>query len=141
MRIKKTSATTPIQAQVVNTYSDSQINSYSCDYINGIVESGGTSDNYYVKYADGTLICYQKYSATVNINTAFGVIYRSTALSSVPNFAQTFLNTPVITVTSNYMCWKAESSTTNVGKLFVSAGTSQTSQTAEFDIMAIGKWK
>lgn len=34
MRIKKTSATTPIQAQVVNTYNESQTNSYSCNYIN-----------------------------------------------------------------------------------------------------------
>ena len=34
MRIKKTSQTTPVQAEVVNTYSTSQENAYSCDYIN-----------------------------------------------------------------------------------------------------------
>lgn len=34
MRIKKTSQTTPVQAEVVNTYSESQENAYSCDYIN-----------------------------------------------------------------------------------------------------------
>ena len=34
MRIKKTSQTTPIQAQVVNTQSNSTTDSYSCDYVN-----------------------------------------------------------------------------------------------------------
>ena len=33
-RIKKTSVTTPTTAQVVNAKSNSQINTYSCDYIN-----------------------------------------------------------------------------------------------------------
>lgn len=37
MRIKKTSQTTPVQAEVVNDYSTSQENAYSCDYINGKV--------------------------------------------------------------------------------------------------------
>ena len=34
MRIKKTSQTTTLPAQVVNTYSDSQEDTYSCDYEN-----------------------------------------------------------------------------------------------------------
>lgn len=34
MRIKKTSQTTTTSAQVVNTYSDSTEDTYSCDYIN-----------------------------------------------------------------------------------------------------------
>ena len=34
MRIKKTSQTTILPAQVVNTYDTSQENAYSCDYIN-----------------------------------------------------------------------------------------------------------
>lgn len=36
MRIKKTSATTSLPAQVVNTYNESDSDTYSCDYINGI---------------------------------------------------------------------------------------------------------
>lgn len=34
MRIKKTSQTTTMSAQVVNTYDESTENAYSCDYIN-----------------------------------------------------------------------------------------------------------
>lgn len=36
MRIKKTSQTTPVQAEVVNTYSESESNAYSCNYVNNI---------------------------------------------------------------------------------------------------------
>lgn len=44
MRIKKTSQTTPVQAEVVNIYSESTENAYSCDYVNntfgGIIANG-----------------------------------------------------------------------------------------------------
>lgn len=42
MRIKKTSQTTPIQAQVVNTKSNSTTDSYSCDYVNKLMEYDNT---------------------------------------------------------------------------------------------------
>lgn len=41
MRIKKTSQTTPVQAEVVNIYSESQENAYSCDYINNNFDNSG----------------------------------------------------------------------------------------------------
>ena len=43
MRIKKTSATTSLPAQVVNTYNTSDSDTYSCDYINNS-ESYSTSE-------------------------------------------------------------------------------------------------
>lgn len=45
MRIKKTSQTTPVQAEVVNDYSTSQENAYSCDYVNkALVENYSTDE-------------------------------------------------------------------------------------------------
>ena len=38
MRIKKVSQTTTTQAQIVDGYSESKIDGYSCDYANGLVE-------------------------------------------------------------------------------------------------------
>lgn len=38
MRIKKTSQTTPVEAEVVNTYSSSTNDVYSCDYSNKKIE-------------------------------------------------------------------------------------------------------
>lgn len=49
MRIKKTSQTTPVQAQVINTYSSSQTDTYSCDYANDNFQMNGT-----VLYNDAT---------------------------------------------------------------------------------------
>ena len=34
MRIRKTSATTQTSAEIVNTYNESNIDAYSCDYVN-----------------------------------------------------------------------------------------------------------
>ena len=42
MRIKKISQTTPIQAQVVDGYSTSANDSYSCNYVNGLNEYSTT---------------------------------------------------------------------------------------------------
>lgn len=36
MRIKKTSATTPTNAKVVNTYSESTVDTYSSEYVNNL---------------------------------------------------------------------------------------------------------
>jgi hypothetical protein len=46
MRIKKTSQTTPIQAQVIDGYSTSTTDSYSCNYANTIISSGGVLNSY-----------------------------------------------------------------------------------------------
>ena len=41
MRIRKVSQTTPIQAQVVDGYSTSQVDSYSANYVNNTFETKG----------------------------------------------------------------------------------------------------
>jgi hypothetical protein len=38
MRIKKTSQTTPTASQIVNTYSNSQTDAYSCNYVNNEIK-------------------------------------------------------------------------------------------------------
>ena len=45
MRIKKVSQTTATQAQVVDGYSTSTIDSYSCNYINGLSKILWTNEN------------------------------------------------------------------------------------------------
>ena len=44
-------------ANVSNTYSTSETDTYSCNYINGIIESGASANGTYIKFFDGTLIC------------------------------------------------------------------------------------
>lgn len=52
-----TSEPEEMQEAIVNEYSESTSNTYSCDYVNGIIESGSNTNGSYIKYADGTLIC------------------------------------------------------------------------------------
>ena len=44
MRIKKTSQTTPTASQIVNTYSTSQTDAYSCNYVNNEVKKIYSAD-------------------------------------------------------------------------------------------------
>lgn len=50
-----------VVANVSNTYSTSEDDTYSCDYVNntidGIIESGTANGGTYIKFFDGTLIC------------------------------------------------------------------------------------
>ena len=40
-----------------NSKTTGTTNTYSCDYINGIVESGSNENGDWIKYNDGTMIC------------------------------------------------------------------------------------
>lgn len=58
MRIKKVSQTTPTQAQVVDGYSASTTDSYSCNYVNGL-NTFSTTEQRIGTWIDGKLL-YRK---------------------------------------------------------------------------------
>ena len=66
MRIKKTSQTTPIQAQVVNVNSNSTTDSYSCDYVNNNVgkEVYSTTEQVIGTWIDGKPIYRKVFNIT-----------------------------------------------------------------------------
>lgn len=72
MRIKKTSATAPIQAQVLNANSVSEVDTYSCNYINDIsTEIYSTNEVKTNKvWLDGKPIYKKTYMKTGTANTA-----------------------------------------------------------------------
>ena len=45
--------------EISNTYTTGDHITYSANYINGIIDSGSNSKCNYIKYADGTMICYR----------------------------------------------------------------------------------
>lgn len=51
--IIKATQTTPIQAEVVNAYSESESNAYSCDYVNGALDYSTDEVNTHKKWIDG----------------------------------------------------------------------------------------
>ncbi len=135
-----------------NEYGNSQTAPYSQEYINnnvGIVESGSNSNGSYIKYSDGTMICYKKVTGTTNISSTWGNGYTSGADNSISlgNFPAEFISKPIVNVTlerGSSNCWLA--SNINVGT--ISAGivsllrfTSATNVAYTLNVIAIGKWK
>ena len=111
--------------------------------INSVVESGTG----YVKYADGTMICFYTQDITTSVSNAWGsTLYISNALT-LDNFAQTFLTTPCIQInvtggnSSAFVVNATASSTTNPGKIHLSRPQTDTSKLYKINVYAIGRWK
>ena len=137
MIIKKTTQTTPTGASVVNTLNNSNTDTYSCAYINGIIESGSdASGNNYTKFIDGTMIC----------RGGGEVVFSNQSYASFETtYPVEFVDYPVVALTSmggdpTY----AFKFTVNYNKTKVSGiAKSDTTITASrpYSYIAIGKWK
>ena len=115
----------------------------------GIADSGGSaSTGYWVKYDDGTMICYKRATIMPNVQTAMGDFYRSDYIS-LGNFPAAFTTLvdikPAIwnsNASSVYM-WCTDvlaPSTTSAGSIAVIA-SAKFSGLAEVMYKAIGRWK
>ena len=139
--IIKVTKTTPTQAEVVNAYSTSQEDTYSCDYINGIVESGSNANGNYTKFADGTMIC-RHYFGPVTTNAGSGT-------DTTVTLPATFLNNEYV-INANILdgqaywadiAYSVGTKTTTNFKLTTwnTGGHANTGQW--FNYIAIGRWK
>ena len=62
-----------------------------------IIESGSNTNGSYIKWADGTMICYMNKSyANVNVDNVWGSMYES-GLINLGNFPATFVGIPAVT--------------------------------------------
>ena len=115
----------------------------------GIAESGGSaSAGYWVKYDDGTMICYKRATIMPNVQTAMGDFYRSDYIS-LGDFPAAFTTLVAIkpaiwnsNASSVYM-WGTDvlaPSTTSAGSIAVIA-SAKFSGLAEVMYTAIGRWK
>ena len=67
--------------QIHDAYNTSTTGTYSCNYINSIVESGSNENGSWIKWADGTMICHKRQAFNnVAITTAWGTLYESAKL-------------------------------------------------------------
>ena len=141
-----------IPFDVQNSYNTSTTDTYSCNYINGIIESGSNTNGKWAKFADGTLICYEHKKFTFSINGSWGAVYSSGDNTIKFNdFPQTFLDIPAVTVTfhpksGSYNGWLATGgdgiSATNAGGYQLVRPTSVSSNNDYWaSYIAIGKWK
>lgn len=133
--------TVGLVGNVNDNYSTSHVDSYSCDYINGIIERGGNANGYYTKYDDGTLIC-RYYAGPITTNAGAGT---TTAVTFPYEFVDTNWQTQ-ITMTNGQAYWSyvfanvSDKSKTGFNlKTWNNGGGTNSGQ--YFDYVAIGRWK
>lgn len=110
---------------------------------NADVESGSNTDGRYVKYSDGTMICWGQVARTLNITNSFDNFYYS-GISNI-SFPATFTIAPTITVTpvtgsGLYMCC-VSTLTTSLWGGFMFASASHANVSTTINYIAIGRWK
>ena len=109
-----------------------------------IIESGSNANGYYVKYADGTMICRGAGGSVKTTDTAVGSVYREqspTAFAFPVAFISTvsLVVTPIVVPANGYpWCTQATSPTTSITTL-VLLGTSS-GDSGFIGYIAIGRW-
>lgn len=112
--------------------------------IGKIIESGSNANGSYIKWSDGTMICYKHidYGEKV-ITKEWGSFYESDKIT-IGNYPQAFIEIPRIFIMDlNYSFIEKESSSitkTSWGDFFSTRPVSST-QKVIIDCFAIGKWK
>lgn len=134
-----------IEDSMKSEQTTSDTDTYSCNYINSIIETGTNSDGSWIKYNDGTMICYiTKEYNNVNITNSWGSVYESDRIQ-LGNFPQQFINIPTITancVRGLSVFLEALSPTnTSIGETWFMRPVSQSNTSSTISFIAIGKWK
>lgn len=115
-----------------------------------IVEQGTTNNGTYIKYNDGTLICWNNITvSSVSITIAHGSLYRSSAWEPFPNYPVEFVGDYALQLEGisddNTRWWwivKANNKgSTNVRSIVLFAAQSMTITNARLTYTAIGRWK
>lgn len=110
-----------------------------------IIESGSNDNGSWIKYGDGTMICYKSTGEIdMNITTSWGSLYEGNI--SVGNFPAEFIETPTISVTpfgSGMLIEQGgiDASKTSWGNITGVRPNSVENVKARFHLIAIGKWK
>ncbi|MGN1269342.1 MAG: hypothetical protein ACI4UU_00505 [Clostridia bacterium] len=116
-------------------------------YYPGIVESGSNENGHYIKFVDGTMICYLNITATdQSINTQYGTsaLYFGTRRWTFP---QVFISAPVVNCGS--FRWGTSGSWGSVTEINKTYATligydfypRATGTSTQIKAIAIGKWK
>lgn len=111
---------------------------------NAIFESGSNSNGSYIKFADGTMICWSAYAASVAPTSAFGTLYVSSGVSLT--FPAAFVgNIPRVAPAGRYggsgsLAWCLVNSTSLAGLTMNVVGPSTNSSCIP-EYIATGRWK
>lgn len=116
--------------------------------INSVVSSGNNTNGNYVKYADGTMICYGGKSGDATWSDYWGFCKRSP--DNVNNaialtFPQTFTSTPTVQLTGaqdgSIIAVSVVATSTTTLKVVAFKPSNNSTTNYKFTWLAIGKWK
>lgn len=134
-------------AKVLNGKSTSTENTYSCDYINKIVESGTNANGTYIKYENGDMICHHRAIAQNPNFTADGSMYIAT-VENLFTFPVPFVGNPdVVCSTANNedyafsMVLGVIRDNTGISNIRLLRYKASANQSLYVHYIAMGKWK
>ena len=110
----------------------------------GIYDSGTNSNGSWIRFTDGTMMCWDYQSVTDQaINNVYGTLFQETRTISLP---QTFTAIPAVTFMSKWgtsASWSSISliGTSTFSARFIDAFTRATGTTVIYAWTAMGKWK
>lgn len=111
--------------------------------INSVVESGTNDNGSWIKFADGTMICYGSFDLYLDNFVEWGSLY-SQDYENPLNFPQTFtsINTCLVENSGNAAAFisRASFDINGITKISPTRPTTSTA-TYTFSYIAIGKWK
>ena len=122
---------------------DTAITTLQTNLENKIIDSSGTN---YIKYTDGTMICFMSYTTNTNINNTWGNLYISSQIT-LNNYPVAFTTAPIVNLTvqgsEGAMIMNGDQGTyARPPKVYLVRGASLSSSTNFYiNITAIGKWK
>ena len=115
------------------------------------IESGSNANGNWIKYSDGTMICYREVTGSKNINTQWGSSLYYADITTEYTFAQEFISPPsvqlTVSPTSSTTFWQGYGdevpivTTTSYKNFALIRPTSVSGVGYRVKIFAIGKWK
>lgn len=119
---------------------------------NNSFESGSNSNGNYIKFNDGTMICYNTQTfSNITVDYVWGELYtNANDRRAFSDFPVSFVNTPDVIKSLNFSSGdgflmtnssQGETSSTNPGGWQFARGTAATGINLSVSYVAIGRWK
>ena len=111
-----------------------------------IIETGNNANGRYIKFGDGTMICYGSISKTLSIDIAFGSLFRNDNDTLVITYPVSFYETaPALNVFNNgnttALFANQTTGTVSEARLYALRPTAFTGSVIQLNWCAIGRWK
>lgn len=121
----------------------STTNGYAQSYLNNkLIDSSGTG---WIRYTDGTQICYGVASVTAAFNSAWGSLWETPVISTIATFPKAFTSSPCVSLQSfdGYTAYPeiVQCSATKIYNVQFWRPSQSGSITFKLQYIAIGKWK